>query len=117
VEILLHHPQARLAALVDVTDVGTPISELYPHLAGYCDMPLLDAKDPRAQEKVDVVFMATPDRVGMNLAPAYLDAGIKVIDYSGDFRFTGGRLRRVRPQDRRSRPTSPASCPGRSTVR
>ncbi len=87
VEILLRHPQAKIAALVDVTDVGTPISELYPHLAGYCDMPLLDAKDPKAQPEVDVVLMATPDRVGMNLAPAYLDAGIKVIDYSGDFRF------------------------------
>ena len=87
VEILLRHPQAKLAALVDVTDIGTPISELYPHLAGYCDMPLLDARDAKAQAPVDVVLLATPDCVGMTLAPAYLDAGAKVIDYSGDFRF------------------------------
>ena len=31
--------------------------------------------------------MATPDGVGMKLAPAELDKGAKVIDYSGDFRF------------------------------
>jgi len=55
VEIPLRHPQARPAALVDVTDIGTPVSGLYPHLAGYCDMPLLDGKDPKAPEKVDAV--------------------------------------------------------------
>jgi N-acetyl-gamma-glutamyl-phosphate reductase len=36
---------------------------------------------------VDVVFLATPDGVGMKIAPQYIDAGVKVIDYSGDFRF------------------------------
>jgi N-acetyl-gamma-glutamyl-phosphate reductase len=33
------------------------------------------------------VFMATPDGVGMKAAPTELEAGAKVIDYSGDFRF------------------------------
>lgn len=86
-ELLLDHPGAKIACLVDVVDVGTPISALYPHLAGLCDMPLLDSSDPEAQKPVDVVFMATPDGVGMKLAPAQLAAGAKVIDYSGDFRF------------------------------
>jgi N-acetyl-gamma-glutamyl-phosphate reductase len=36
---------------------------------------------------VDVVFLATPDGVGMKIAPEYIEAGVKVIDYSGDFRF------------------------------
>ena len=86
-ELLLEHPEARIACLVDVTDVGAPISQLYPHLAGFCDMPLLDPSDPRAQEPADVVFMATPDGVGMKLAQAQLAARAKVVDYSGDFRF------------------------------
>ncbi len=86
-ELLLGHPQTELACLVDVTDVGTPISRMYPHLAGFCDMPIVAASDPRAAEPVDVVFMATPDGVGMKLAKAELERGAKVIDYSGDFRF------------------------------
>ena len=86
-ELLLGHPQAKLACLVDVTDVGAPISKLYPHLAGFCDMPIVGASDPLAQAPVDVTFVATPDGVGMKLAPAELEAGAKVIDYSGDFRF------------------------------
>ncbi len=86
-ELLLGHPKAKLACLVDVTDIGAPISKLYPHLTGFCDMPIVDAADPAAQVPVDVTFMSTPDGVGMKLAPAELKAGAKVIDYSGDFRF------------------------------
>ena len=87
IELLLGHPGARVSCLVDVTDIGTPISEMYPHLAGFCDMPLVAADSPEAAAHADVVFMATPDRVGMDLARGYLETGTKVIDYSGDFRF------------------------------
>jgi N-acetyl-gamma-glutamyl-phosphate reductase len=87
VELLTRHPEAEPVCLQDITDVGAPISALYPHLAGYCDLPIVDAEDPRAKEPVDVVFMATPDGVGMKLAPDYVKAGVKVVDYSGDFRF------------------------------
>ena len=41
-----------------------------------------------AQAPADVVFYATPDRVGMKLAREELAKGAKVVDYSGDFRFT-----------------------------
>ena len=91
IELLLGHPGAKIACLVDVADIGTPISKLYPHLTGFCDMPLLDRNDPRAMEPVDVVFMSTPDGVGMKLAAAELAAGARVIDYSGDFRFNSAQ--------------------------
>lgn len=87
IELLLAHPQAKIACLVDVENVGAPISKLYPHLTGFCDLPLRAATDAPARAPVDVTFMATPDGIGMKLAPAELAAGAKVIDYSGDFRF------------------------------
>ncbi len=36
---------------------------------------------------LDVVFLATPPEVSMELAPGFLDAGAKVIDLSGAFRL------------------------------
>ncbi len=87
VELLLEHPEAEVSALVDVENVGVAISDLYPHLSGFEDSVLVDPADPKAREPADVVFMATPDRVGMKLVPGELDAGAKIIDYSGDFRF------------------------------
>ena len=88
VELLLQHPEAKLVTLVAREDVGQPISQIYPHLAGFCDLPVLPPDDPRTQEPVDVVFYATPDGVGMKLAAEELARGAKVVDYSGDFRFT-----------------------------
>ncbi|RLB10534.1 MAG: N-acetyl-gamma-glutamyl-phosphate reductase [Deltaproteobacteria bacterium] len=87
VEILVRHPCAEIAALIDKQDVGKPISELYPHLKGFCDLPLIDPEDPNCPDDFQVVFFATPDGVGQSLAPAWLKKGVKVIDYSGDFRF------------------------------
>ncbi len=87
IELLKSHPDVEIVALVDVADTGKPISKLYPHLEGICDLPIVPADDQKAQEPVDIVFMATPDGVGMKLAPAEIKKGAKVIDYSGDFRF------------------------------
>ena len=88
IELLLQHPNAEIVALIAREDAGKRIDELYPHLAGFCSLPILEADDPRANVDCDVVFLSTPDRVGMSMARDYLAKGIKVIDYSGDFRFT-----------------------------
>ena len=87
IELLLGHPDVKIAGLVSLTDVGVPISQIYPHLAGACDMVVVAPTDASVNEPVDVVFMATPDGVGMKLAPAILASGARLVDYSGDFRF------------------------------
>lgn len=86
-ELLFRHPGAEAVALVDIENVGKPLSDLYPHLAGFVDTPVVAPDSPEASEPADVAFMATPDGVGMRLAEAELTRGTKVIDYSGDFRF------------------------------
>jgi N-acetyl-gamma-glutamyl-phosphate reductase len=86
-ELLTAHPDAELGVLVDVENVGKPLSAGYPHLAGVIDDVIVAPDDPAALADYDVVFMATPDGVGMKLAPDEIARGAKVIDYSGDFRF------------------------------
>jgi N-acetyl-gamma-glutamyl-phosphate reductase len=60
------------------------------------DSALLHPKGPRqltatadavGAEKIEIVFLATPADVSMELAPAMLDAGARVIDLSGAFRL------------------------------
>ncbi len=87
IELLLDHPNAKIVALIDKQDVGKPISDLYPHLKGFCDLPLIDPDDPGCPDDFDVIFFSTPDGVGQQGAHKWLDKGIKVVDYSGDFRF------------------------------
>ncbi|MBN1256859.1 MAG: N-acetyl-gamma-glutamyl-phosphate reductase [Planctomycetes bacterium] len=88
VEILHRHPQAELAALVDVQDVGKKLSAVWPYLRGFCDLPLIEAGSKAEQQiDADVVIYATPDGVAQRGAAAEVAKGRKVIDYSGDFRF------------------------------
>ncbi|MDA0990805.1 MAG: N-acetyl-gamma-glutamyl-phosphate reductase [Verrucomicrobia bacterium] len=86
-ELLLGHPDVSIQTLVALDNAGKAMSAVYPHLTGALDMMILSPDDPTAAAPADVVFMATPDAVGMNLAGAELARGAKIIDYSGDFRF------------------------------
>jgi N-acetyl-gamma-glutamyl-phosphate reductase len=118
IELLIGHPNAEIAALMDKQDVGKPISDLYPHLTGFCDLPLIDPDDPKCPKDFDVVFYATPDGVGQRGAKAWLDKGAKVIDYSGDFRFNdldtykGYAARIGKPQEHASSDLLPQSAYG-----
>jgi N-acetyl-gamma-glutamyl-phosphate reductase len=86
-ELLHGHPEAEIGVLVDIENAGAKLSDLYPHLAGHIDTVVVAPDDPQATAPADVVFMATPDRVGMKLAAAELEKGARIVDYSGDFRF------------------------------
>ncbi|MBN1103598.1 MAG: N-acetyl-gamma-glutamyl-phosphate reductase [Deltaproteobacteria bacterium] len=118
IELLLGHPGAEIHALIDKQDVGKPISDLYPHLKGFCDLPIMDPADPNRPDDFDVVFFATPDGVGQREARSWVAKGVKVVDYSGDFRFNdpdtykGYAARIGKPQDHASPDLLPRSVYG-----
>lgn len=86
-ELLLSHPGAEPTIVMNGENAGSPVSSMYPHLDGFTDLKITHPSEVVADDDTDVVFMATPDRVGMKLAAAEIKRGAKVIDYSGDFRF------------------------------
>ena len=86
-EQLVRHPEIEITALLAKSDVGKPISAFFPHLRGFCDMVVEEAVDERVGENADVVIFSTPDRISMQYAPRLLERDIRVLDYSGDFRF------------------------------
>ncbi len=87
-ELLLKHPETEIGCLVSLSDTGRKMSDVFPHLRGFCDEVIVSPDDPKTEEEYDVVFFSTPDGVGMKNATAELERGAKVIDYSGDFRFS-----------------------------
>ncbi len=86
-ELLLRHPEITITSLLATQDTGKSISAVYPHLRGFCDLVVQAASPDSVGQDADLVIFATPDGVGQSYARKLLDAGIKVIDYSGDFRF------------------------------
>ena len=67
-ELLLKHPKIDIASLVSLSDTGRLMSDVFPHLKGYCDKIILSPDDPRTNEAYDLVIYATPDKVSMETA-------------------------------------------------
>jgi N-acetyl-gamma-glutamyl-phosphate reductase len=87
-EILLRHPEIKLAVVVDVEGVGKPLSAMWPYLSGYCDMVIVAPDSPEASGcEAEIAVCATPDGVGQTTGPVEVKAGRRVLDYSGDYRF------------------------------
>ena len=86
ITILLRHPNIRIMQLIDKNDTGIPVSDVFPHLNGYCDIIVNDTEQIDFTN-IDIAFFSTPDRAGMTMIKSFFEREIPVIDFSGDFRF------------------------------
>lgn len=87
VRILSAHGKVRVTYLSAVIDKEEPISDIFPSLRGRIDLVCRRPNTNEAIKEVDLVFLALPHRVSMEIAPAFLKAGKKVIDLSADYRL------------------------------
>ncbi len=84
--LLVQHPRVELKVITSRKDAGTPVATMFPSLRGRMALAFSEP-DPRALGACDVVFFATPSGVAMGEARALLDAGVRVVDLSADFRI------------------------------
>ena len=84
--LLAQHPQVELAAITSRKEAGTPVSAMFPSLRGRVSLAFSEP-DKAPLRQCDVVFFATPNGVAMGEARALVDAGVRVIDLSADFRI------------------------------
>jgi len=84
--LLAAHPQVTLQVITSRADAGTLVSQMFPNLRGYVDLPFTHP-DQAHLEICDLVFFATPNGIAMQQARALLDAGVRVIDLAADFRI------------------------------
>jgi N-acetyl-gamma-glutamyl-phosphate reductase len=90
--ILARHPYARIAAVFSGAKSGTtPFRSLHPSLSRATGPDAVPFElDLLLAAKPDVVFLATPNEIAVEVAPQLLDRGIRVIDLSGAFRLRDG---------------------------
>jgi N-acetyl-gamma-glutamyl-phosphate reductase len=81
VQILRRHPQVEPVLMEHRADVADT-SGLPSKLAS-----IPATAEAVRSEKIEIVFLATPHEVSMELAPAMLAAGARVVDLSGAFRL------------------------------
>src|SRR5438046_4661315 len=88
--LLSRHPGVTITA---ATSSGATAARKLPAL-GHLFKGEITPLDPASlAQDADVVFLALPDGAAAELAPALVDAGVRVIDLSGAFRLRGDEVR------------------------
>jgi N-acetyl-gamma-glutamyl-phosphate reductase len=88
--LLLRHPAINKPTFyVRETNGFHCLSQLFPQLRGRGEAPLRSLSlGAITASDAGTAFLATPHEVSAELAPKLLDAGLRVIDLSGAFRFS-----------------------------
>ena len=84
--LLGQHPDVELLAVTSRKDAGTPVADMFPSLRERVPLSFTEP-DRAALGKCDVVFFATPNGVAMTEAGRLLQAGVRIVDLSADFRI------------------------------
>ncbi|HPC85013.1 MAG TPA: N-acetyl-gamma-glutamyl-phosphate reductase [Smithellaceae bacterium] len=87
IRILSGHPQVELTAVTSRRYAGVKVSDVFPSLSGLTFLAYTNAGPREIAELCDVVFLALPHGVSMEIAPVFIEAGKKVIDLSADYRL------------------------------
>lgn len=87
--LLVGHPNMRLTLACSRSEAGKAVGEHYPFMR---DLPggdvVISTPDPAtAASQCDVAFLAVPHGTAMEMAAAFIEAGVKVVDLSADFRL------------------------------
>ena len=85
--LLIMHPQAEVTMVTSRQVVGEYVFNSHPNLRGLTQLKFVPMDIAELQKNCDLVFTATPHGGSVNLVPKLLEAGLKVIDMSADFRL------------------------------
>ena len=85
--ILLRHSGVEITALGALPAECGPLKEIYPEFAGRLELDVTPHDGTSLAKVCDLVFCALPHAVSYKFVPGLLAAGLKVIDFSADYRL------------------------------
>ncbi|MCE8425795.1 MAG: N-acetyl-gamma-glutamyl-phosphate reductase [Candidatus Methanoperedens sp.] len=103
--LLSQHPDAHVAAVTSRSKKGQKVSETHKHLRKIYDLEFEDLNPDDVASRCDIVFTAVPHGTAMQVVPALIEGGAKVIDLSADYRLRTDvfenvyRLKHIDPRD------------------
>jgi N-acetyl-gamma-glutamyl-phosphate reductase len=85
--LCLGHPGLEVAWATAVTQAGTPVGRLYPHLAAAAPDLAFVELEPQMADGLDLVFLALPHGASSSLMPELQTRAKVVVDLAADFRL------------------------------
>ena len=87
IRIILRHRDAELANLTALPEECGAVEDVFPQFKGRCEMQIEPLDLDKLAGLADVALCCLPHKVSMGFVPKLLDAGLKVIDFSADYRI------------------------------
>jgi N-acetyl-gamma-glutamyl-phosphate reductase len=87
VRLLAGHPFVELSVLTSEHYAGREVADVYRHLAGVDLPPLEELRTDLIKGRAEIVFSCLPEKVGTAMIADLVQSGVKVIDFSEDFRL------------------------------
>jgi N-acetyl-gamma-glutamyl-phosphate reductase len=87
IQIILRHSEAELVYLTALPQECGLVAEVFGQFKGRCDMQIEPLDFDKLRGKADVALCCLPHKVSMEFVPKILDAGLKVVDFSADYRL------------------------------
>lgn len=94
IRILHDHPQIKIHSFHTSSQEGKAVQASYPHVQTVIEHKLEAINPEQIAAEVEIVFTATPSGISTELVPQLLQAGVKVIDLSGDYRLKDSKTYR-----------------------
>ncbi len=87
IEILLRHNQAELVYLTALPEECGETADVFPQFKGRCNLQIEPLDLDKLTDLADAALCCLPHKISMGFVPKLLDAGLKVIDFSADYRL------------------------------
>lgn len=88
IKLLLRHPQAQIAVLTSRQPGRPHVASVHPALTGRLDLCLEDLGPQEVAPRCDCVFSCLPHAASAEAVRPLVEAGVRVIDFSADYRLT-----------------------------
>ena len=87
IKILLRHPEVEITTLTSRQEGNPHIAMVHPSLVARLDLQLENLQVEQVAARVDFAFSCLPHGASAAAVSKLLDAGVKVVDFSADYRL------------------------------
>lgn len=87
IKIILQHGKAKLVYLTALPEECGAVADVFPQFKGRCNLQIEPLDFGKLSGLADVALCCLPHKVSMGFVPKLLEMGLKVIDFSADYRI------------------------------
>ncbi|MGD0654890.1 MAG: N-acetyl-gamma-glutamyl-phosphate reductase [Thermoguttaceae bacterium] len=92
IKILLRHPEAEIEAVTSRQEGQPPIAMIHPSLTDRLELRLEDLSPAEVAARAECVFSCLPHGASATVIPHLLDAKMRVVDFSADYRLNDAEV-------------------------